>query len=44
LNEWLRAAGPAFDKSLELEFLDMQGPDVAEGVAAVRERRAPKFD
>ena len=43
LNEWLRAAGPAFDKSLELEFLDMQGPDVAEGVAAIRERRAPKF-
>jgi hypothetical protein len=27
-----------------MEFLDMTGPDVAEGVAAVRERRAPKFD
>ena len=43
LNNWLRAAGPAFDASLALEFLDMTGPDVAEGVAALRERRAPKF-
>jgi enoyl-CoA hydratase len=43
LNNWLRAAGPAFDASLALEFLDMTGPDVAEGVAAVRERRKPKF-
>ena len=43
LNEWLRAAGPAFDKSLELEFQDMRGPDVHEGVAAVREKRPPKF-
>jgi enoyl-CoA hydratase len=44
LNNWLRAAGPAFDASLALEFLDMTGPDVAEGVAAIRERRAPRFD
>jgi enoyl-CoA hydratase len=44
LNNWLRAAGPAFDASLALEFLDMTGPDVHEGVAAVRERRAPRFD
>jgi enoyl-CoA hydratase/carnithine racemase len=43
LNNWLRAAGPAFDASLALEFLDMAGADVAEGVAAVRERRAPDF-
>jgi len=43
LNNWLRAAGPAFDASLALEFLDMTGPDVAEGVAAVRERRPPSF-
>jgi enoyl-CoA hydratase len=43
LNNWLRAAGPAFDASLALEFLDMTGPDVAEGVAAIRERRKPKF-
>jgi enoyl-CoA hydratase len=43
LNNWLRAAGPAFDASLALEFLDMTGPDVAEGVAAVREKREPRF-
>lgn len=43
LNNWLRAAGPAFDASLALEFLDMTGPDVTEGVAAIRERRPPRF-
>jgi enoyl-CoA hydratase len=43
LNNWLRAAGPAFDASLALEFMDMAGPDVHEGVAAVRERRPPRF-
>jgi enoyl-CoA hydratase len=43
LNNWLRAAGPAFDASLALEFLDMTGPDVVEGVAAVREHRPPRF-
>jgi enoyl-CoA hydratase len=43
LNNWLRAAGPAFDASLALEFLDMTGPDVNEGVAAVRGRREPSF-
>jgi enoyl-CoA hydratase len=44
LNNWLRLAGPAFDASLALEFLDMTGPGVHEGVAAVREKRPPKFD
>ena len=43
LNNWLRLAGPAFDASLALEFLDMSGPDVREGVAAVREKRPPSF-
>jgi enoyl-CoA hydratase len=43
LNNWLRLAGPTFDASLALEFLDMAGPDVHEGVAAVREKRAPRF-
>jgi enoyl-CoA hydratase len=44
LNNWLRVAGPAFDASLALEFLDMTGTDVHEGVAAVREKRPPRFD
>jgi enoyl-CoA hydratase len=43
LNNWLRLAGPAFDASLALEFLDLAGPDVHEGVAAVREKRSPDF-
>src|SRR3989454_1230539 len=43
LNEWLLRAGPIFDASLELEFLDLTGPDVREGVAAVREKRPPRF-
>jgi enoyl-CoA hydratase/carnithine racemase len=43
LNNWLRLAGPSFDASLALEFLDMTGPDVHEGVAAVREKRPPEF-
>jgi enoyl-CoA hydratase len=37
-------AGPIFDASLSLEFLDMTGPDVREGVAAVREKRPPRFE
>jgi len=43
LNNWLRAAGPAFDASLALEFLDLTGPDAHAGVAAVREKRKPAF-
>ena len=43
LNDWLRAAGPIFDASLALEFMDMAGPDVREGVAAVREKRRARF-
>ena len=43
LNNWLRLAGPSFDASLALEFLDMTGPDVREGVTAVREKRPPTF-
>jgi enoyl-CoA hydratase len=43
LNNWLRAAGPTFDASLAMEFLGFTGGDVREGVAAVREKRPPKF-
>ena len=43
LNNWLRQAGPIFDASLGLEFLGFDGPDVREGVAALREKRRPDF-
>ncbi|KAA9163251.1 enoyl-CoA hydratase/isomerase family protein [Amycolatopsis acidicola] len=43
LNQWYRQAGPLFDASLGLEFLGFGGPDVVEGVASHRERRAPVF-
>ena len=44
LNNWLRAAGPIFDASLAFEFLGFAGPDVREGVAAIRGKRAPHFE
>ncbi|MFN2252510.1 MAG: enoyl-CoA hydratase/isomerase family protein [Anaerolineae bacterium] len=44
LNNWLRLAGPTFDASLALEFLGFTGPDVREGIASLREKRAPQFE
>ncbi len=44
LNNWLRSMGPTFDASLALEFLGFTGPDAKEGLAALREKRAPDFD
>jgi enoyl-CoA hydratase len=43
LNNWLRMAGPAFDASLALEVLGFTGPEVKEGIAALKEKRPPKF-
>src|SRR6266850_1690964 len=43
LNNWLRAAGPIFDASLGMEFLGFSGHELPEGVAALREKRPPKF-
>jgi enoyl-CoA hydratase len=43
LNNWLRAAGPAFDASLALEFLGFTGPEAREGLASHRQKRAPDF-
>jgi len=44
LNNWLRMAGPAFDASLALEMLGFSGPDVREGLASLRQKRAPSFN
>ena len=43
LNHWLRMAYPIFDASLAYEFLGFHSPDAAEGLAAAREKRPPKF-
>jgi len=43
LNNWIRMFGPAFDASLAMEMLNFFGNDIAEGVTAIKERRAPKF-
>lgn len=43
LNQWLRQAGPMFETSLALEFMGFGGPDAREGVAALREKRTPRF-
>jgi len=44
LNHWLRSALPAFEASLAYEMLNFLGPDAAEGLEALRERRRPEFD
>ena len=43
LNNWIRMAGPIFDNSLALEMLCFLGADVHEGIAALKEKRPPKF-
>jgi enoyl-CoA hydratase len=43
LNNWLRVAGPSFDASLALEFMGFTGPEVQEGIASLRAKRAPQF-
>ncbi|MES2481248.1 MAG: enoyl-CoA hydratase/isomerase family protein [Pseudomonadota bacterium] len=43
LNNWMRMAGPVFDNSLAMEMLCFLGPDVKEGLAALREKRSPSF-
>jgi len=43
LNNWLKAAGPIFDQSAAYEMLGFLGPDIVEGVAALREKRQPVF-
>ncbi|HXW33621.1 MAG TPA: enoyl-CoA hydratase/isomerase family protein, partial [Acidimicrobiales bacterium] len=43
LNQWMRQSLPIFGESLALEMLGFAGPEAAEGLAAVRERREPRF-
>jgi len=43
LNGWMNMARPIFESSLAMEMLCFLGEDAKEGVAAVKEKRAPKF-
>ena len=43
LNHWLRQALPNFEASLAYEMLNFLGPDAAEGLAALQEKRTPSF-
>ena len=43
LNHWYRMAAPIFDASLAYEFLGFGGADAAEGLAALREKRPPRW-
>ena len=43
MNQWIRQSLPAFGESLALEMLGFVGPDVKEGVAALKDRRPPRF-
>jgi enoyl-CoA hydratase len=43
MNHWLRAAAPIFESSLAYEMLNFSGDDAREGIAALREKRPPRF-
>jgi len=43
MNHWLRMAAPIFDASLAFEFHAFTGPELAEGLASIREKRKPAF-
>ncbi|HEY3484112.1 MAG TPA: enoyl-CoA hydratase/isomerase family protein [Ilumatobacteraceae bacterium] len=43
LNHWLRQSLPNFEASLAYEMINFLGPDAAEGLAALRERRPADF-
>ena len=44
LNNWFRMTGPIFDNSAAFEVLSFNGPELKEGLASLREKRAPRFD
>jgi enoyl-CoA hydratase len=43
LNGWVRNAGAIFDQSAAYEMLTFMGEDIKEGLASLREKRAPHF-
>ncbi|MET0859347.1 MAG: enoyl-CoA hydratase/isomerase family protein [Telluria sp.] len=43
LNLWLQAAWPAFEASLNAEFMGFAEADAREGLAALKEKRLPRF-
>jgi len=43
LNLWLQAAWPAFEASLNAEIMGFGEADAREGLAALRDKRAPQF-
>jgi enoyl-CoA hydratase len=44
LNNWIRSAWPSFEASLAFGILGFTGPEAAEGLAALREKRPPEFE
>ncbi|NMM28641.1 MAG: hypothetical protein HHJ12_15445 [Glaciimonas sp.] len=44
LNHWLRAAWPAFEASLNAEIMGFAAADAREGLAAIKEKRAPQLN
>lgn len=44
LNNWIRANWPSFEASLAFGILGFTGPEAKEGLAALREKRAPEFE
>lgn len=43
LNNWVKQAAPIFEQSAAYEMLGFMGPDVVEGVAALKDKREPRF-
>jgi enoyl-CoA hydratase len=43
LNLWMKQAAPSFEASLGYEMLGFFSDDVREGLAALQERRQPRY-
>ncbi|KGB82432.1 MAG: enoyl-CoA hydratase [Confluentimicrobium sp.] len=43
LNNWIKAAWPAFEASLAFGILGFAGPEAGEGLQALKEKRPPNF-